>query len=109
MKNNGFTRQAQLIGLVASEIVDEPDAIARHPEVVDVVAGLAGHDGLNELFGGNGHDPDAFVTALAAGLRPYQEQMLTDAPELVEDMAFLAVALRGQWKPNDESARMIDA
>jgi hypothetical protein len=96
MENNGFAEQAQLVGLVASEAVDEPDAVARHPEVVDVVADLAGADGLKALFGSNGHDPDAFVTALAAGLRPYRELPLED-PALIESMALLAVALRGEY------------
>lgn len=95
-----FADEAKLVALVAAEAVDEPDAIARHPEVVDVVARLAGRHGLNELFGSNGHDPDAFVTALAEGMRPYREMPLTDAPDLVENMALLAVALRGQFNEN---------
>jgi hypothetical protein len=88
---------ARLVAQVAAEAVDEPDAIVRHPEVVDVVAKLAGRDGLRELFGSNGHDPDAFVMALADGMRPYQDLLLTDAPEIVEDLSWLAVALKGQW------------
>jgi hypothetical protein len=96
MENNGFAQEAQLVGLVASEAVDEPDAVARHPEIVDVVADLAGREGLNALFGSNGHDPEAFVTALAAGLRPYKELPLED-PGLVENMALLAGALRGEY------------
>jgi hypothetical protein len=103
MENTGFAQEAQLVGLVAHEAVDEPDAIARHPEVVDVVANLAGRDGLNALFGSNGHDPEAFVTALAAGLRPYQEMPLED-PGLVENMALLAVALRGDYNLDHPAA-----
>jgi hypothetical protein len=103
MENNGFAEQAQLVGLVASEAVEESDAVARHPEVVEVVAGLAGHDGLNALFGSNGHDPDAFVTALAAGLEPYKELPLED-PEIVENMATLAVALRGEYNLDHPAA-----
>jgi len=102
----GFQEEARLIGLVATEAVDEPDAIVRHPEVVDVVAALAGQPGLSALFGSNGHDPDAFVTALAAGLRPYQEVLLDDAPELVESMALLAQALRGDFDSNGHTAEI---
>jgi hypothetical protein len=103
MENNGFTQEAQLVGLVAAEAVDEPDAIARHPEVVDVIADLAGREGLNALFGSNGHDPEAFVTALAAGLRPYKEWPLED-PGLVENMALLAAALRGEYNLDHPAA-----
>jgi hypothetical protein len=85
------------------EVVDEPDTIARHPEVVEVVAGLAGREGLNDLFGSNGHDPDAFVTALAAGLRPYTELPLTE-PELVENVGVLAVALRSRGSASSAPA-----
>lgn len=97
MEQDHFTQQAALIGLVATEAVEEPDAVARHPEVIDVVAGLAEHpDELNSLFGGNGHDPAAFVTALANGLVPYKDEPLDDAPELIEGLAVLAMALRGE-------------
>jgi hypothetical protein len=95
MDHSEFAQEAQLVGRVALEVVDEPDTIARHPEVVGVVAGLAGREGLNALFGDNGHDPDAFVSALAAGLRPYTELPLTE-PDLVENVGVLAVALQGR-------------
>jgi hypothetical protein len=91
-----FTDQARLVGAVATEAIDEPDAIMRHPEVVDAIAGLAGQHGLNDLFGGNGHDPDAFVAGLADALRPYKAEPLNDAPELVQALNVLAVALRGE-------------
>jgi hypothetical protein len=104
MDHSEFAEQAQLVGQVAFEAVDEPDAVARHPEVIDVVASLAGREGLNALFGGNGHDPDAFVTALAAGLRPYRELPLED-PEIVENMAMLAVALRGEYNLDHPAAQ----
>lgn len=104
MENNGFAEQAQLVGLVAHEAIDEPDAVARHPEVVGVVAGLAGREGLNALFGSNGHDSAAFVTALAAGLQPYTELPLED-PEIVENMATLAVALRGEYNLDHAAAQ----
>jgi hypothetical protein len=104
MENNGFTDEARLVGLVACEAVEEPDTVARRPEVVEVVAGLAGREGLNALFGSNGHDPDAFVTALAAGLQPYKELPLED-PEVVENMAVLAVALRGEYNLDHPATR----
>lgn len=99
MGQHDFTQEAQLVSRVALEIVDEPDTVSRRPEVVETVASLAGREGLNDLFGGNGHDPDAFVTALAAGLRPYTELPLTE-PELVEGVSLLAVALQGQLNTN---------
>jgi hypothetical protein len=95
-----FTNEAQLVGRVAVEVIDEPDTISRRPEVVDVVAGLAGRPGLNHLFGGNGHNPDAFVVALASGLRPYTELPLED-PDLVEHIGTLAAALHGNLRIND--------
>jgi hypothetical protein len=82
-------REAELILRVAQEAVDEPDAVSRHPEVVDAVASFAGRAELNALFG----DPDAFVTALAEGLRPYTELPLED-PEIVESLCVLAAALQ---------------
>ncbi len=100
MSSHDLQADAGLISRVATEAVEEPDAIRRHPEVVDAVAGLAGRDGLNALFGSNGHDPDAFVTALAAGMRPYQEALLTDDPELVENMGVLGAAMRGEFSAN---------
>ncbi len=94
------TRDAQLIRLVAWEASEEPDAIARHPEVVGVVAALAGDADLPAMFGSNGHDPAAFVAALADGLAPYRERPLTDAPELIEGLATLATALEGNAPSN---------
>jgi hypothetical protein len=99
MGHSDFAQEAQLVSQVALEIVDEPDVVCRRPEVVEAVAGLAGRSGLNDLFGGNGHDPDAFVTALAAGLRPYTDLPITE-PELVEGISLLAVALQGQLNVN---------
>ncbi|HEY7891054.1 MAG TPA: hypothetical protein VIC05_02485 [Solirubrobacteraceae bacterium] len=97
MGRDQLSQQIKLLELVASEAVEEPDAIARHPDVVDLVEGLADYDGLSELFGSNGHDPAAFARALAEGLVPYRTQPLTDAPELVEGLAILAAALRGKY------------
>jgi hypothetical protein len=99
MERSDFAVEARLVGLVAAEAVEEPDAVARHPEVVDTIAGLADRDGLGALFGSNGHDPAAFVTALASGLRPYTELPLED-PVIVENMALLAQALRGEFPQN---------
>jgi hypothetical protein len=60
-------------------------------------------EGLTALFGSNGHDPAAFVTALAAGLRPYKELPLED-PAIIENMAVLAVALRGEYNLDHSTA-----
>jgi hypothetical protein len=103
MNYSEFASAAELVGQVAREAIDEPDAIARHPEVVEVVAGLAGMPGLNDLFGGNGHDPDAFVTALAEGLQPYKELPLED-PQVVEDVCHLAAALHPALVPDSQAA-----
>lgn len=104
MSSHDLQAEAHLISRVASEAVEEPDAIRRHPDVVDAVEGLAGRSGLNALFGSNGHDPDAFVTALAAGMRPYTEILLTDDPELIENMGLLGAALRGDFPPAEHNA-----
>lgn len=93
MDYSEFIFEAGLVVQVAHEVVDEPDTVARHPDVVDAIASLAGRPGLNDLFGGNGHDPDAFVSALAEGLRPYTDEPLED-PEIIENIAVLAAALR---------------
>ena len=100
-----MNHEAELIVRVAHEAVDEPDAVFRHPEVVDAIAGLAGREGLHALLGGNGHDPDAFVTALAEGLRPYTELPLED-PEVVENLAVLAAALQPALLGDREAVRL---
>jgi hypothetical protein len=96
-----FASDAALIRKVAWEASEEPDAVARHPEVITVVAALADDADLPALFGSNGHDPAAFVKALAEGLEPYRVQPLTDAPELVEGLATLATALEGNPLADD--------
>lgn len=100
-----MNHEAELIVRVAQEAVDEPDAVFRHPEVVDAVAGLAGREELHALLGGNGHDPDAFVTALAEGLRPYTELPLED-PEIVESLAVLAAALQPTLLEDRQAVRL---
>jgi uncharacterized protein (DUF2249 family) len=93
MEQNRLTEQTQVVTLVAREVVEEPDAIERHPEIFDVLAELASGDNMDGLFGGNGHDPAAFVAALAEGLAPYRTELLDDAPELVEGLGILAAEL----------------
>jgi hypothetical protein len=104
MSSHDLQANARLISQVATEAAEEPDAIQRHPEVVDAVEALAGRSGLNALFGSNGHDPDAFVRALATGMKPYREIPLTDDPELVENMGVLGAALRGEFYENGHHA-----
>jgi hypothetical protein len=84
----------QLIAQVATEAVDESDAIERHPEIIDLLNNLADQPTLNEAFGSNGHDPAAFVRALAEGLEPYRHAPLEDNPELVANLGLLAQRLR---------------
>jgi esterase/lipase superfamily enzyme len=93
MSYSDFIAAASLVVQVAQEAVDEPDVVSRHPEVVDTVASLAGRSELSDLFGENSHDPDAFVTALAEGLRPYVEIPLED-PQIVESISVLAAVLQ---------------
>lgn len=95
MEQTHFQEQVKLLSVVASEAADEPDVIARHPEVIDVLVELSGYEHLNDHFGGNGHDPNGFAAALAEGLTPYREVPLDDNPELVQQLAFLAWALQG--------------
>lgn len=94
MEQNGFTQHAQIVAVVAREVVEEPDAIERHPEIFDALSALARDDRLRGLFGGNGHDPVAFVNALVEGLAPYRTELLDDAPQLVESLVLLASELR---------------
>ena len=95
MSNQELADKANFIGFVASEAADNPGAIAQHPEIVDVLRDLTSVNGFKESFGGNGHDPDAYVEALAEALTPYQQTLMDDAPELVVDLGFLAWTLKG--------------
>jgi hypothetical protein len=88
--------QADLIARVAYEASEEADAVERHPHVVDVLTGMA-RDQADELyiaFGSNGHDPIAFVGALAEGLAPFRTQPLVDEPELVAGLGLVGGTLR---------------
>ena len=95
MNGQDLQTDAEFIAQVAYEASEEPDAIEQHPEIVDVLRGLT-EDGeqLHVAFGTNGHNPVAFVTALADGLEPYRTEELEDAPELIDGLGFLAAALR---------------
>lgn len=86
--------KAQWISLVAWEAAEESDAIARHPEVIDVLTDLSQDEGLDELFGGNGHDPAAFIGALVDGLRPYREEPGEIPAELITGLELVAHTLR---------------
>lgn len=100
MEQAQFDKQVHLISVVAAEAGEESDAVARHPEVIDALNALAGCDRLNDYFGGNGHNPNGFAAALAAGLEPYREAPL-DNPELVQGITFLAWALQGERSPEE--------
>lgn len=95
-----FEKQVHLISVVASEVGEEPDAVVRHPEVIDALNALAGYDRLNDYFGGNGHNPNGFAAALAEGLEPYRHAPL-ESPELIQGIAFLAWALQGERSPEE--------
>ncbi len=94
MSPDDLTSQIQVLSLAATEAVEETDVIERHPEVVDILAQLAEYEGLADLFDiRNGHEPAAYLSALAEALSPYRHAPLDDAPELVEGLAFVASTL----------------
>ncbi len=101
MDQADFTQQVHLVSVVATEAQEEPDVVARHPEVIDALSALAAYDHLNDHFGGNGHDPKAFATSLAEGLAPYRTLPLNDNPELIQGLAFFAWALQEQRTPTE--------
>jgi hypothetical protein len=104
MEQTHFAEQVQLLSLVAAEAVDEPDVIARRPEIIDALTMLAEYEHLNNnYFGGNGHDPNGFAAALAEGLVPYRTRPLDDNPEMVQSLVFLAWALQEQRSPEELS------
>jgi hypothetical protein len=96
MEGHDLEAQAGLIARVAYEAAEESDAIERHPQVVDVLTTLANEQGeqLYVAFGSNGHDPVAFVEALAEGLAPFRSQPLEDEPELVSGLGLVGWTLR---------------
>jgi hypothetical protein len=94
MEQQEIAEKAQFIALVATEAADESDAIERHPEIVDVLTDLSHYAEVPGLFGANGHDPVAFLKALAEGLAPYRTRPLEEAPELVNGLALVAQTLR---------------
>jgi hypothetical protein len=101
MDQTQFDQQVHLVSVVAAEATEEPDAVARHPEVIDALNALAGYDGLNDHFGGNGHNPNGFAAALAKGLAPYRDAPLDDNPDLIQGITFLAWVLQGDRSPEE--------
>lgn len=96
MPDHRLAEQANLIARVAYEAAEEADAIERSPQVVDVLSNIANEQGeeLCVAFGSNGHDPVAFVQALAEGLEPYRVQPMEDQPGLVAGMGLVGQTLR---------------
>ncbi|MFT3864586.1 MAG: hypothetical protein QM729_09965 [Solirubrobacterales bacterium] len=101
MEQSNITEEVRLLRVVAAEAVEEPDVIARHPDVIDALNVIASYDRLNDHFGGNGHDPNGFAAALAEGLAPYREAPLDDDPEIVQQLVFLAWALETERSPEE--------
>jgi hypothetical protein len=101
MTEEALTAKADFIGRVAAEAAEESDAIQRHPNIIDVLGEIAQLDGLNDRFGGNGHDPTAYVNALAEGLAPYRAEPMADRPELVQSLGFLSWVLEEQRSPEE--------
>lgn len=85
----------RILRLVATEASEEPDTIARRPEVIDLLAEMADDprvaEALERVTRGQVENPSAYVGALADALRPYRDAPLDDAPHLVEALAFMAL------------------
>jgi hypothetical protein len=103
MTEEALAAKADFIGRVAAEAAEESDAIQRNPEIIDVLAEVSQFGGLNTRFGGNGHDPSAYVEALAKGLEPYRQVPMEDRPELVQSLGFLSWVLEEQRTPEEIS------
>jgi hypothetical protein len=96
MTEDALVAKAEFIGMVAAQAAEESDAIQRHPAIIEVLSEVSKYQGLNDRFGGNGHDPNAYVAALAEGLSPYRVQPLEERPELVQSLGFLSWILQEQ-------------
>jgi hypothetical protein len=101
MTEEALAAKAKFIGMVAAEAAEESDAIQRHPNIIAVLGEVAEYEGLNARFGGNGHDPNAYVAALAKGLAPYRVQPMDENPELVQSLGFLSWVLQEQRTPEE--------
>jgi hypothetical protein len=104
---------ARILSIVATEAVEEPDTIARRPEVLDALASLSKDydlpDVVDRISPGAMSNPAADVAWLAAALAPYRGRPLDDAPELVEKLAFLAWVLNqavSDDQPTSDSAAL---
>lgn len=105
MTEEALAAKADYIGKVAAEAAEESDAIQRNPQIIGLLGEIAEFEGLNTRFGSNGHDPKAYVTALAEGLAPYRVAPMEERPELVQSLGFLSWVLEQQRTP-DEIAHM---
>ena len=90
MSSHDLATDAELLHQVAREASEESDAVERHPEVIEVLVRLAAQEGLGDILGTNGHDPNAYAGALAEALGPYRDQPFDDNPELVFELASFA-------------------
>jgi hypothetical protein len=95
METTDITRSASILSVAAVEAAEEPDAIMRNPEVVDVLEEMADHADLRDLFARvipGVDDPAEFLRALAHELAPFRSQPLDDdvAPEIVVRLAVVA-------------------
>jgi hypothetical protein len=92
------TAAARLLQLAAVEAVEEPDVIARRPEVIDLLEEMASDERigvtLERVTQGRVDDPASYMRALAQALRPFRDAPLDDAPQLVEALGFVAWVVR---------------
>jgi hypothetical protein len=94
METSEISRTASILSISAIEAAEEPDAIERRPEIVDLLEQVADRDDLGEVFErvipGLIEHPDGFLRTLAQDLAPFRSAPLEDAPELVLRLAFVA-------------------
>lgn len=98
---------ARFLRLVAFEASEEPDTIARRPEVIDLLEQLSRDDRiiatLERVAQGQVEDPATYIRAVAQALRPYLDIPMDDAAQLVEALGFLGWVV-GRAADDDESA-----
>lgn len=94
MQTPDITESSRVLALVAVEAAEEPDAIARHPEVFEVLDELMEWSEIDGLFERviPGSIPDAvgYLRSVSESLRPFATAPLSDAPEVVEQLALVS-------------------
>lgn len=105
LSDQQFSEHVAIIAEVASQAVEESDAIERNPEVLASLHELSDCPQLKEHFPEETH-PQEYLLAIADGLTTYLKEPLEDDPELVQSLGFIAWALQEQRSP-EEVQRML--